>query len=128
METRVYPIVLSKDGNGYLVNIPDFEIDTEGNDLADAIFMARDAIGIMGIQMQDDGEVLPVPFQKEFETNKGEIVSYVDIDFDEYRKKHDNRMVRKNLTIPYYLNVEAEKQGLNFSRILQDALQEKLGL
>ena len=40
METRVYPIVLSKDGNGYLVNIPDFEIDTEGNDLADAIFMA----------------------------------------------------------------------------------------
>lgn len=52
----------------------------------------------------------------------------VDIDFLEYKKKHDNRMVKKNCTIPYYLNDMAEKEGINFSRVLQDALQEKLGL
>ena len=50
----------------------------------------------------------------------------VDIDFSEYRRKHDNRMVKKNCTIPYYLNVEAEKRGLNFSRLLQEALLSKI--
>ena len=123
----VYPIILSKDEDGFLVTIPDFDINTEGSDLADAIFMARDAIGIMGIQYQDDMKPLPVPFSKKFEVNDGDIQTLVDIDFNDYRKKHDNRMVKKNCTIPHYLNVEAEKRGINFSRLLQEALLEKIG-
>ena len=47
---------------------------------------------------------------------------------EEYRRKTDNKMVKKNCTIPNYLNVEAEKRGINFSRVLQEALQEKLGM
>lgn len=122
----VYPIILSKDDDGFLVTIPDFDINTEGNDLAQAIFMARDAIGLMGIQYQDDMKPLPVPFSKEIKLNEGDIETLVDIDFSDYRKKHDNRMVKKNCTIPYYLNVEAEKRGINFSRLLQEALLEKI--
>lgn len=34
-------------------------IFTEGTDLEDAIEMARDAIGLNGIVMQDDGEDIP---------------------------------------------------------------------
>ncbi len=123
----VYPIILSKDADGYFVTIPDFDINTEGADLADAIFMARDAIGLIGIQYQDDNIPLPEPFSKECPLNDGDIKTLVDVDFEEYRKKHDNRMVKKNCTIPYYLNVEAEKRGINFSRLLQDALLEKIG-
>ncbi len=123
----VYPIILSKDENGYFVTIPDFDINTEGSDLADAIFMARDAIGIMGLQYQDDMKPLPIPFSNEYQLAENEIQTLVDVDFTEYRKKHDNRMVKKNCTIPYYLNVEAEKQGINFSRLLQDALLAKIG-
>ena len=37
-------------------------------------------------------------------------------------------MIRKNLTIPYWLNVEAEKAGINFSQVLQVALKEKLNV
>ena len=125
--TSVYPIVLSKDEDGYIVTIPDFDINTEGNDLADAIFMARDAIGMMGIQYQDENKELPIPFSNEYELEDGDITTLVDVDFDEYRRKHDNRMVKKNCTIPYYLNVEAEKRGINFSRLLQEALLEKIG-
>lgn len=124
----VYPIILSKDSDGYFVTIPDFDINTEGTDLADAIFMARDAIGLMGMQYQDEMQPLPVPFSKDCPLNDGDIKTLVDVDFDEYRKKHDNRMVKKNCTIPYYLNVEAEKRGINFSRLLQDALLEKIGV
>ena len=51
-----YPIVLTPDEVGFVVYIPDFNINTEGDTLTDAIEMARDAIGLMGIDMQDDGK------------------------------------------------------------------------
>ena len=52
----IYPIIITKDKNDFLVSIPDFNIDTEGRDLADAIYMARDAIGLMMMQLQDEGK------------------------------------------------------------------------
>lgn len=59
---------------------------------------------------------------------KGDIVTLVDVDFAEYRKKVDNRAVKKNCTIPYWLNVEAERAGVNFSKLLQEAIINTLGL
>lgn len=126
----VYPVILSKDGEDYIVSIPDFDIDTEGKDLEDAIFMARDAIGMMGIQYEDDGKEIPKPSDIQnllVKKNVNDIVTLVDVDFSEYRRKHDNRMVKKNCTIPFYLCKEAEKRGLNFSGLLQEALRNALG-
>lgn len=122
----VYPVILSKEANGYFVTIPDFDANTEGETLEDAIFMARDAIGILGIEMEDEGEQLPKPFSRTYEKELGDQEALIDIDFEEYRKKHDNRTVKKNCTIPYYLNAQAEKAGINFSRLLQDALKREL--
>ena len=56
-----YPIILMPDHVGYVVYIPDFGINTEGDTLTEAIEMARDAIGVVGIDMEDDGENLPEP-------------------------------------------------------------------
>ena len=124
--TVVYPVIMSKERDGYFVTIPDFEINTEGKDLGDAIFMARDAIGLNGLQLEDEGKELPEPFSINYTKDEGDVLTLVDVDMDEYRKKHDNRTVKKNCTIPYYLNAEAEKAGINFSRILQEALKQKL--
>ena len=44
----VYPIVIKRTDNGYYVEIPDFEIATQGNSVADSMQMARDAIGLKG--------------------------------------------------------------------------------
>lgn len=122
-----YPVVISKTDDGYFVTIPDFEINTQGEDVADAMVMARDAIELMGITFEDDGKPLPKPgtvkAEKEFDDD---IITLVDVDFTAYRKKLDDRAVRKNCTIPYWLNAEAEKRNVNFSRVLQDALMEKL--
>ena len=122
----VYPVILSKDKDGYFVTIPDFDINTEGKTLEEAIFMARDAIGINGLQLEDEGKKLPEPFSTKYQKEKDDIETLVDVDLTEYRRKHDNRTVKKNCTIPYYLNVEAEKAGINFSRLLQEALKQKL--
>ena len=55
-------------------------------------------------------------------------VSLVDIDFQEYRRRADNKTVRRNVTLPNWLNQEAEKAHINVSRVLQDALMMKLGV
>lgn len=55
-------------------------------------------------------------------------VSLVDIDFAEYRRRADNKTVRWNVTIPSWLNQEAEKAHINVSRVLQEALMAKLNV
>jgi predicted RNase H-like HicB family nuclease len=123
-----YPVVLTQGQTHIVVYAPDFDINTQGSDVADAMEMARDAIGIVGIDMQDDGEQLPEPspLSKAREEYAGEIVTLVDIDFDDYRRRNDVRTVKKNCTIPSWLNAEAERAGVNFSAILQNGLKEYL--
>lgn len=123
---EAYPIIISEESDGYYVSIPNFNIATQGSSIADSISMARDAIGLMGIDMEDDGKDLPKPDSSNVTPNKNDILTLVDVDFVEYRKRVDNRSVKKNCTIPYWLNVEAEKAGINFSKVLQEALQNIL--
>lgn len=124
-----YPIVLTPDEPGYIVYIPDFDINTEGKSLTEAIEMARDAIGLIGIVMEDEKKVLPDPSSvKAVKSNKNDIVTLVDVDFTAYRKQTDNRSVKKNCTLPSWLNEKAEKANINFSASLQRALKEELGL
>ena len=124
----VYPIVLSPGEEYIVVYVPDFDINTQGKDMADAIEMARDAIGIVGIDMEDEEEALPVPSEVAAvrKDRDDEIVTLVDIDFAEYRRKNDLRSVKKNCTIPSWLNFEAEKAGINFYAVLQTALKDEL--
>ncbi|MDC7290962.1 type II toxin-antitoxin system HicB family antitoxin [Blautia schinkii] len=127
-EKGAYPIILKRTIDGYYVEIPDFDTGTQGNSIAEAMEMARDAIGLVGIDMEDDGKKIPEPYTVPFQTEKEDIVTLVDIDFSEYRKKVDNRAIRKNCTIPYWMSVEADKAGVNYSRLLQDAITSFLGL
>lgn len=125
----IYPIILKKAGNEYLVEIPDFNIMTQGKDLADAIDMARDAISLMGVDMQDDKKVLPAPSAPDkIHAEKDCIITLVDVDFDAYRRMLENKSVRKNCTIPAWLNEKAIASNINFSQVLQDALKKQLNL
>ena len=113
-----------------MVYIPDFDINTQGKDYIEAIEMARDAIGIMGIDMEDNNKKLPNPSEiiKVIEENNDNIVTLVDVDFLEYRRKNDLRTVRRNVSLPMWLNAEAERAGINVSAILQMALKKELHL
>jgi len=125
----VYPITIEIDQDGkYLVDVPDFKNHTFGKDLADALFMAEDMICILAVCMLDEGVELPEASSLE-DLPQGEniINTLVMADISAYKAKYDNRAIRKNLTIPNWLNTEAENAGLNFSHILQEALKERLG-
>lgn len=140
---QVYPtFILNTNDNSehpFLVCVPDLEIFTEGDSFADAIEMARDAIGLTGISMEDNGEELPTPSRQEEALEKvkqdTEIVdfskgtlTYVDVNFSEYRRKVDTRTVRRNVALPSWLNYEADRAGINVSRVLQEALMSTLKL
>lgn len=124
---EAYKIVLTPEENGsYTVFVPDFDRGTQGENLADAMYMARDLIGIMGITLQDIGKDIPAPGTAECIAEANEFITYVDVDFAEYRRKNDNKKVKKTLTIPSWLNEQAEMAHINFSRTLEEALRSKL--
>lgn len=126
---RSYPIVLMPEERGYTVFIPDFNINTQGDNLTEAIEMSRDAIGLMGIDMEDDGKSIPAASAiRDVMCKSKEIVSLVDVDFAEYRRKNDMKVVKKNCTIPSWLCYEAEKANINFSQLLQAAIKNELNI
>ena len=134
-------ILNTKDGSEhpFLVYVPDMEIFTEGDSLADSSEMARDAIGLAGISMEDHKEEIPAPSDQaaamekvkqnaeDIDFSKG-ILTYVDVDFTEYRKRVDTKTVRRNVALPGWLNYEAEHAGINVSRVLQEALMNVLNV
>lgn len=134
MMKGVYPVFFTITDTIILVEVPDLQIMTEGNDISDAIKMARDAIELKCVSMEDDKIDIPLPsninsldinnstFAEEGDT----VISLVDVDSAEYRRKIDTKTVRKNVTIPSWLNYEAEHAGINVSRVLQEALMDIL--
>ena len=137
-----YPVIFTDVDTNILIEVPDLEILTEANEegkpkgtLADAIMMARDAIGIACIE-EDKGEDIKEPSplenidisQSTFAGEGKNIVSVVDVDLVEYRRKIDTKVVRKNVSLPSWLNYEADKAGINVSRVLQEALINVLGV
>ncbi len=133
---NVYPVFFTKTDTVVLVEVPDLEILTEGTDMSDAIEMARDAIELKCVSMEDDGTEIPLPSEiNDLDVNNGifaeegaTVISFVDIDSGEYRRKIDTKTVRKNVTIPGWLNYEAEHAGINVSKVLQEALMKVLNV
>jgi predicted RNase H-like HicB family nuclease len=125
-----YPVVITPaKAGGYSVYIPDFDRNTQGEDIADAIMMAQDAIETLGVYWQDTGKDVPAPSELSAVKSKAkDIATLVPVDFDEYRRKVGKQPVKKTLTIPSWLNVKAEEAGINFSATLQDALKARLGV
>ncbi len=127
---EAYPILISPAEGGFVVYIPDFNINTEGDTLTDALEMAKDAIGIIGIEMEDRKQALPTPSEVKavIKETENDIVSLVAVDFSEYRRQNDMRTVRRNVTLPSWLDFEAKKSGLNVSAVLQKALKQELNI
>lgn len=137
--TVAYPVFIAQHHEVYLVYIPDMEIYTEGISITDAIETARDAIGLKGIDIEDSGENLPKASDYEKATKLAKknndifdyttgLLTIVDVNLTVYRNRIRNKAVKKNCTIPYWLSVEAEQAGINFSKVLQEALISKLGI
>ena len=99
---------------------------TFGDSIQNAYLMAQDAMGLY----LDDLTNFPRPTLdiSTISLKSNQFVSFIGIDMDEYRKKFNNKSIKKTLTIPEWLNYLSEKNNINFSQVLQEALKEKLGI
>lgn len=123
----VYPAIFTEENGQYLVSVPDLSgCHTFGDTLNEAIEMARDAMAMWLCIAEDKRETIPKP-SLNLTADNG-IVSYVDIDTILYRRQTDNKAVKKTLSIPSWLNTQAELSGINFSNVLQNALIEQLNI
>lgn len=108
----------------YTVEVPGLPgCVSEGSNLVEAIEMATDAAsGWILDELEDGNPVPPSDISDSFATNSNCIPTVLVLDIDSYAEKYGSKAVRKNLTIPAWLNTFAEKKGINFSNVLQDAL------
>ena len=109
---------------GYTVEVPDLPgCVSEGESLADAILMATDAASGWVLDELEDGKPAPPASAPDSVVpDAGGFVSMLVLDMDAYTEKYGDKAVRKNLTIPAWLNTFAEKNHINFSQVLQDSL------
>lgn len=108
----------------YAVVVPDLPGCVSGGDtLAEAILMGIDAASGWVLDELEDGKTIPPASPLESITpDPGGFVSIIVLDMDSYAGKYGKKAVRKNLTIPAWLNTFAENNNINFSQVLQDSL------
>jgi predicted RNase H-like HicB family nuclease len=124
----VYPAIFIEDDGKIGVDIPDIKgCHTFGDDLAEAMEMAKDALEMMLVSYEDDNQEIPIP-SKLKDIKADGFVSYILADTDEWRREFDSRAVKKTLSIPSWLNSKAERADINFSQTLKEALCQKLGV
>lgn len=119
-----YPAIFYEGDGGYAVEIPDLPGCVSGGEtLAEAILMGTDAASGWVLDELEDGK--PVPRTSPVEAihpEAGGFVSVLVLDMDAYAAKYGKKAVRKNLTIPAWLNTFAETKHVNFSQVLQNSL------
>lgn len=134
----IYPAIFYKEKDEYSVIFPDLNyLSTCGENLNDAMEMAIDCLAGYLYTAKLDDDKLPMPSKIDdihpidiANTigfgGKDSFINLISVDLEDYAKTHFNKSVKKTLTIPEWLNREATKKNINFSKVLQEALIAKL--
>lgn len=122
----VYPAIFTplENSSGYCVTVPDLPgCVTQGDSLLNAIDMGTDAASGWILGELEDGNDFPAASKPEdMDYDEGSFINLLVLDMDAYAEKYGSQSVRKNLTIPAWLNTYGERNHINFSKLLQDAL------
>lgn len=124
-----YPAFFYYDEDGISIEFPDLPGCLPcAQSTEDAFRNAKEALGVHLYGMERDGDPIPAPTPiRELHPEPGAVVTLVEVFMPSVRDRINNRVVKKTLTIPAWLNREAEAANVNFSQVLQDALRNYLG-
>ena len=134
MEKRyIYPAIfhVAEEG-GYWIEFPDLPMaNTQGENLEDALVMAKDCLGVYLSCLEESEEIIPkatIPYTDTKDLEKGDFIQLVEVYMAPYRDEYKNEMERRNVTIPRWLNDIVKEKKINCSAVLTTALKEKLGI
>ncbi|MBR5970203.1 MAG: type II toxin-antitoxin system HicB family antitoxin [Lachnospiraceae bacterium] len=123
----LYPAVFEFcEEGGYTVTFPDLPgCVTEGDDLAEAMYMAQDAASGWILSELEEGRTAPQSSDpKKIKVRKNQLVNIIVLDMDAYAEKYGSHSVKKTLTIPAWQNTYVERHGISCSKVLQDAISK----
>ena len=128
----IYPAIFTPclEKEGYTVVVPDLPgCVTEGDSLLNAIDMGVDAASgwILG-ELEDGNNIPAASSHKDITCDESSFVNLLGLDMDAYAEKYGQKAVRKNITIPAWLNTYGEKKNINFSKMLTDALLQNISV
>lgn len=120
-----YPMIVHEEAGYWGGEFPDIEgCNAQGDTLEEILSDAAEALQLHLLSMMIDGEKLPEPsYIKSVRVDDNSFVTLVSANVNPKKK---DRSVKKTLTLPQWLNERAEKQGINFSQTLQEALLHKI--
>ena len=125
-----YISVISFDDDGISIEFPDLDGCYSCADNNEEITkMASEALALWLWSMERDGEEIPKPRGLDgIKLEQNQMPLMVEVFMPPIREKQSNRFVKKTLSLPAWLNAEAEAKGVNFSGLLQSSLKEHLGI
>jgi predicted RNase H-like HicB family nuclease len=119
----VFPAIFHKNTDGsYTITYPDLPgCVSEGKTLGNAMYMAESALKQWIEYLSDKKQEIPAAAAIEkIKPRRGEFANLIRA---EVKGSH---AVRRTVSIPKWMDEEAASDGLSLSRILQDALAERL--
>ena len=130
MRKCTYLAIFETDNNpGFSVYFPDVPGCVSCGDSFDrALQAAQEALGLHLYGIEKDGESLPQRTDKIPPVGNGEMVVPVSVYPDMVKDELNNRREKTTVTIPHWLKSAAEAEGLNYSRLLENAIKENLGI
>lgn len=123
----IYPAILKQDGEYILITFPDVpQATSQGKNMEEAYRIANEVLGFALEDYDNYPVATPVSDLKAQYPNSDIVL--IGIDMMAYMKKYHAKKVRKNVTIPEWLNKLAEEKHINFSQVLTEALEIKLNV
>ncbi|HIB1899787.1 TPA: type II toxin-antitoxin system HicB family antitoxin [Enterococcus faecium] len=124
-----YPAIFRREDNGgYFIDFPDIQGAYTGinqDDLGYGVAMAEEVLGMVLSDYVEHGETLPKASNiKDLEVDSNSFATLVSIDLEKYLK--DNTLVKKTLTIPQWASDLGNRSGVNFSKLLTEAIVQNL--
>lgn len=125
MAEYVYPAIFHSNEDGsYTITYPDLPgCISEGKSLGNAIYMAQSALTQWIEYLTDKKQLIPLASKFEsIEITQGEFINLIRVDIK------DSHAVKRTVSIPKWMDDKVIESGLSLSRVLQDALKEKLNV
>ena len=126
----IYPAIFDYADDGISISFPDLPgCISCGKTDEEALYMAKDALGLYIACSEEDNEELKKPSKlNEIKLDKNQRVVLIEVNMPLFRESVQNASVKKTLTIPKWINDLAERNNINFSQLLQLAIKENLGI
>ena len=126
----IYPALFKAEDDGIIVTFPDLEDTfTDGETMQEAFENAEDVLNLMLWNREEENAAIPPPSTPEkIPVPRGAVPAMIKADTLVYRKRHDQKIIRRSVTLPRWLDSIARERNINFSQRMQNAIRRECGI